>query len=1199
MLRVPAMDAVVERKFKHVRRRLDQLGYRQPLGVESVPLVEKLFSDLLHTTESLKNIKAHVGKKKEEHTTNWEQFVEPYQEDNARLLKEVNALHAELIKRKDAADIQVKRMQSVLRAVEHENADLRFLNTQYAQRLRIQESEAAVKAERIERLMEKNLKAVVETPEGNTQQLATRRQRMQLSSFAPPAAKSSSPQPPEETPSRKTINLLKLSDIQTAKLEDTIKSLLEEKSTVDARMAALQAQVERRDTEIQRLSHLLEGGRPVETLFEESRKVADDRKLALMVTQVEFLQQTNKALEAELLQITSHSEGLAIKAVDLEAKNARLIAELESFDGFSKEAQAQSEAAKAEAERELEREKTKVAKQQQAAKEKAKQIHKLQQENLKLVGEKKRVAGTLAKAEAEIKRLHTELKSLQQNNSFLNQKVTSLQDQSQAPAAQSTSRPSGIPTRKSDTSRARPVATLSTSEHGRQPAQNSAAVKELESQLAELASSNRKLQSVFQSVESEREDLKAELQLARQHVQTQAAQAQRHESDPDILAHKHRLEDLSRQVGSMAAEIATLQQERDNILSLYRQSSNELTRLRVSSGSQDRTCASCVERQRQIEHLQSQLVLQPHLLAQQQLHRLSEDSGASMVDRVHELEQEREELAVMVASLRTVTSQLEETNRSTEMDLQTAQRGVEAKNAEVDQLKALLSQMQLARDDTLQQQEPSHPTRRRPQHNTTKHSDTSQLESQLLAERTAHEAARNALRELDAERDHLQADLDLQVERVAAITEASRQQAEERLHQRNQIEQLKAVVREAQTSLEEKDMEIHSLRRQVNDGMSAMDQLQQKLAEQREEQDVSRTDLDTMASENQALHAELAEALEAKSELSALLEQSSSQISYIEDQIRQKQEEKQSLMATLKALTDEKSQLESHASMVLEENSDAHMTLRGCELRIEELQAELQSSSEREVQLRIELHAASTRNAELAHTVAEKEAQLRRTLQENESLSADMESARLLSVSVGQSREELSQQLAAKAIECNELKAQTSQMQREIAAFKERLGVSMAKNSAMEQLVEDERSRAIRLDRVVSERGGELDEHRNETASLQQVVRDLTHQLSSLRKIKEDMEAEILRLRRQVTQHRYEKEAALQQLQQRSGTHSQEVPMTSPTTPATVSALTRRRVSDAAAQADTSSDGDSSPSVLSQHDLHNLPDTPDPEHDRS
>lgn len=67
-LRFPALQTTIEYGIKpsrvsgravtqNLRRRLDQLGYRQPLGIESIPLVERLFSDLVHTTESLKNIK--------------------------------------------------------------------------------------------------------------------------------------------------------------------------------------------------------------------------------------------------------------------------------------------------------------------------------------------------------------------------------------------------------------------------------------------------------------------------------------------------------------------------------------------------------------------------------------------------------------------------------------------------------------------------------------------------------------------------------------------------------------------------------------------------------------------------------------------------------------------------------------------------------------------------------------------------------------------------------------------------------------------------------------------------------------------------------------------------------------------------------------------------------------------------------------
>lgn len=60
------MATATERKFTSLRKRLDQMGYRQPLSIEALPLTEKLFGDLMHTTESLKNAKQHLGKQKEE-----------------------------------------------------------------------------------------------------------------------------------------------------------------------------------------------------------------------------------------------------------------------------------------------------------------------------------------------------------------------------------------------------------------------------------------------------------------------------------------------------------------------------------------------------------------------------------------------------------------------------------------------------------------------------------------------------------------------------------------------------------------------------------------------------------------------------------------------------------------------------------------------------------------------------------------------------------------------------------------------------------------------------------------------------------------------------------------------------------------------------------------------------------------------------
>ena len=87
--------------------RLDQLGYRQPLGIESLPLVERLFADLVHTTDSLKKAKLDLGKTPTS-SQDVESHIEAFKSDNARLVKETTELHHRIIKLKEEADHQSK-----------------------------------------------------------------------------------------------------------------------------------------------------------------------------------------------------------------------------------------------------------------------------------------------------------------------------------------------------------------------------------------------------------------------------------------------------------------------------------------------------------------------------------------------------------------------------------------------------------------------------------------------------------------------------------------------------------------------------------------------------------------------------------------------------------------------------------------------------------------------------------------------------------------------------------------------------------------------------------------------------------------------------------------------------------------------------------------------------------------------------------
>lgn len=100
-------SSTVSEKYSSLRKRLDNFGYRQPLGLESLQLVERLFSDLVHTTESLRKQKEEAGKLTQ-HRGNVEAHVEPFKQDNARLVRENNEIHMQLIKQKEHFEEQLK-----------------------------------------------------------------------------------------------------------------------------------------------------------------------------------------------------------------------------------------------------------------------------------------------------------------------------------------------------------------------------------------------------------------------------------------------------------------------------------------------------------------------------------------------------------------------------------------------------------------------------------------------------------------------------------------------------------------------------------------------------------------------------------------------------------------------------------------------------------------------------------------------------------------------------------------------------------------------------------------------------------------------------------------------------------------------------------------------------------------------------------
>eukprot|EP00069_Balaena_mysticetus_P016332 bmy_09822T0 len=313
------MTTAAERKYINIRKRLDQLGYRQTLTVECLPLVEKLFSDLVHTTESLRKSKLSAVKAEKE-SANFDFVLEPYKLENARLSKENNELYLELMKLREQSGQHIKELKTTLKKCARETADLKFLNNQYVHKLKLLEKESKAKNEKIQQLQEKNLQAVVQTPGGKKRSIAFRRQRMQIDEPVPPSEVSSYPVPQPDDPIQE--------------LQQEVYQLQEKLAVMESGLRDYNKQIELREREIERLSVALDGGRSPDILSLETRNKANEKLIAhLNIQELNLCHKEKERLSDELL-IKSDLETVVHQ---LEQEKQRLNKKIESFAVTEKE----------------------------------------------------------------------------------------------------------------------------------------------------------------------------------------------------------------------------------------------------------------------------------------------------------------------------------------------------------------------------------------------------------------------------------------------------------------------------------------------------------------------------------------------------------------------------------------------------------------------------------------------------------------------------------------------------------------------------------------------------------------------------------------------------------------------------------------------------------------------------------------------
>ncbi|KMQ96415.1 centrosomal protein [Lasius niger] len=277
----------VASRYRTVRKHLDNLGYKQALSLDALPLIETLLADLVHTTDSLKHFKAIAQQNIEAHSQ-LQLTVDPYKCDNARLVRECNQLHSDLIEAKEAHQKQIKDFKKQIHKLECECNDLQLASSRNIHKIKELETESAAKSKKILELQGKCLKPTII----NVGLSAKKRpcfplRRPVLEAEPMPRAKSSG-------------SLPKLSSVEP-KIIDIV-------SMADHKMNCLNQELATKEKEIIRLRKMLEGGRSYAAVSKDCNCKKMEKKIGAAhdvaeISEAMKLAKRNEELEKELRDI--------------------------------------------------------------------------------------------------------------------------------------------------------------------------------------------------------------------------------------------------------------------------------------------------------------------------------------------------------------------------------------------------------------------------------------------------------------------------------------------------------------------------------------------------------------------------------------------------------------------------------------------------------------------------------------------------------------------------------------------------------------------------------------------------------------------------------------------------------------------------------------------------------------------------------
>ncbi|XP_066041868.1 centrosomal protein of 135 kDa [Chamaea fasciata] len=1102
------MSTSAERRFVNLRKRLDQLGYRHALGVESLPLVEKLFSDLVHTTESLRRAKLSSGKTEKE-CSNYDTILEPYKTENTRLTRENNDLHLEILKLKEQSDRHVKDLKASLRRVEHETSDLKFLNNQYIHKIKVLEKETKAKTEKIQQLQEKNLQAVVQTPGGRKKSIPFRRQRMQIDQLVPPSHVSAYPVPQPEDPY--IADLLQVADNRIQELQSEVIELQEKLETSESGMKNYSKQVEIRDKEIERLMLALDGGRSHEALCLESRTKSNEKLIAHLNLQVEYLQKKNKELENRIQDLLDTKQNVTSEVVDLSNKNEELCQELNEIDHLAQQLERHKEIVLETADKEIGEAKKEIER-------KVSEIQDLQETITRLKSE-------LCSCHKDNERLNEELLGKTDEKGNLELLLNQLQQEKQRL------------TEKTENLERKEREFVLEIERMR-----------LDCGIALGDKSPSRLDAFVKTLEDDRDYYKRELDYLQKMIKLRASPsrrtAEKSEELKSIIRERDELRSVldrfEKHMIEIQSNVKLLTAERDRLNVLYEQSQSELNRMRREAKH------SLVSQSHIGEERDSALTDFRILMAEKgsleeklKMHQEAANHEKSKLQHdISELENNIQGLQIEKCELRTTVSILKERINYLESELKLKSSKLAQTSDDSSQFKAEICSLQLLNDQLQKSVEDlQHRLSLKNDELQTAHEEIIKLKEiidRLNQRSTSQEEAVSVLRStisvLDKEKDSLQETVDEKTERIACLDDNLANREKTIAHLRLTLSELESSTDQMQDMLSNRDREISSLHHQLDTSQVELAEMgrvkEMALKENRRLQD----DLATMARENQAVSIELEDAIREKEEMKTRVHNYITEVSRFETLIASKEKENQELLEKFRMLHTQAEDWEMKAHQAEGESSSIRLELLSVDTDRRHLRERV-GFLEKEIQGHIVAHQVyESQISSITKNMSRLEEDLKRENQDKAAVLADLTSVRELCVKLEASKELVARQLTSKSMDFERVLGELEDVKSEVELLKKQLSSERLTVQNLETLLATSRDKEFQNQLTSQEKDTEIQLLKDKLTLAESKLSSNNREVSMLRSKVAQMQTDCDVLKRKLTTERFERERAVQEM---------------------------------------------------------------------